>query len=241
MRRACLRPAQRLVALSVAAWLPIAAGATAALASSPSCVLLFSMTSGTAISNLDFAVDYSAADGRVAGTTVNPTCSLALGGNALGAFGDDGLGTLSVSMIRQAAFSAPVDLAGCRFEYSGSQPVPADFRVTVTNAGRDGVDNSVSPLPVVAVTQVDCPGALPTTTTTTTTLPAGSRCGQPVSSGAKPTASDALRVLKAAVGVASCSSCVCDANGNGNVTAADALVVLRAAVGLPVVLACPAC
>jgi hypothetical protein len=55
------------------------------------------------------------------------------------------------------------------------------------------------------------------------------------------TASDALRVLRGAVGVAECPDCVCDVNSAGGVTAGDALLVLRAAVGLDVDLSCPDC
>jgi len=79
-------------------------------------------------------------------------------------------------------------------------------------------------------------------------------CGDPVGNaapastvGAAPapggvvTASDALFVLQAAVGVATCAACVCDVNDDTNVTASDALAVLQAAVGGPVTLTCSAC
>jgi cysteine-rich repeat protein len=55
------------------------------------------------------------------------------------------------------------------------------------------------------------------------------------------TASDALFVLQAAVGGASCAACICDVNDNGSVTASDALAVLQSAVGTPGLLACAAC
>jgi hypothetical protein len=55
------------------------------------------------------------------------------------------------------------------------------------------------------------------------------------------TASDALFILKAAVGSACCDLCVCDANGSDDLTATDALLVLQWAVGQPVILSCPAC
>lgn len=66
-------------------------------------------------------------------------------------------------------------------------------------------------------------------------------CGQPQSTGSAPTATDALAVLKGAVGLGSaCDStpCICDVNGDGNVTSSDALAVLQAAVGTPIALAC---
>jgi hypothetical protein len=65
-------------------------------------------------------------------------------------------------------------------------------------------------------------------------------CGQPVSNGANPTASDCLFILKTAVGSQTCDPvCVCDTNGAGGVSASDALVCLKKAVGQGVTLACP--
>ncbi len=66
-------------------------------------------------------------------------------------------------------------------------------------------------------------------------------CGQPVSTGAGPVATDALIVLNAAVGAVQCDLCVCDVDNNGVINATDALGDLKVAVGQPVVLACPVC
>lgn len=74
---------------------------------------------------------------------------------------------------------------------------------------------------------------------TTTTLPA-SVCGDKNGDEAV-TATDALGVLRTAVGLDSCELCVCDVDGSGAVAASDALAVLRVAVGQPVPLDCPAC
>jgi len=66
-------------------------------------------------------------------------------------------------------------------------------------------------------------------------------CGQPVSAGMNPVASDALEILRTAVGTATCGecdSCVCDVNSSDTVTAGDALNVLQRAVGLAVNLGC---
>ena len=54
------------------------------------------------------------------------------------------------------------------------------------------------------------------------------------------TASDALAVLKAAVGGDECQQlpCVCDVNGSGTITASDALADLKRAVGQLLVLTC---
>ncbi|MBI5507002.1 MAG: hypothetical protein HY899_19620 [Deltaproteobacteria bacterium] len=50
----------------------------------------------------------------------------------------------------------------------------------------------------------------------------GPICGDATGDG-RITASDALRVLQAAVGIGTCSEHVCDFNGSGAVTASDAL------------------
>lgn len=66
-----------------------------------------------------------------------------------------------------------------------------------------------------------------------------SACGDPI--GASDRATNALFILSAAAGSASCDACVCDLNGSGSVTASDALAALHAAVGLDTPLACPVC
>jgi hypothetical protein len=55
------------------------------------------------------------------------------------------------------------------------------------------------------------------------------------------TASDALFILRTAVGSETCALCVCDVDASDMVTATDALVTLKAAVGQSVSLSCPAC
>ncbi len=68
-------------------------------------------------------------------------------------------------------------------------------------------------------------------------------CGDPDDSGST-TASDALFVLRVAVGAGSCDACLCNVDSNVSgppVTASDALRLLRAAVGQPIALTCPAC
>jgi hypothetical protein len=65
-------------------------------------------------------------------------------------------------------------------------------------------------------------------------------CGQPVTNGADPTASDCLFILRSAVGSDTCTpECVCNTNGQGVITASDALTCLKKAVGQNVTLVCP--
>jgi hypothetical protein len=72
-------------------------------------------------------------------------------------------------------------------------------------------------------------------------LAAQGDCGQPVSSGDGPTATDALFVLRVAVGLDSCEPCVCDVDGSGATTAGDALLALKVSVGEGLPLACVSC
>jgi hypothetical protein len=68
-------------------------------------------------------------------------------------------------------------------------------------------------------------------------------CGDPDNSAAL-TATDALFVLRAGLGLTTCDACVCDVNASGGatpITASDALIVLSEAVGLAPGLSCSAC
>jgi len=66
------------------------------------------------------------------------------------------------------------------------------------------------------------------------------QCAQPVTSGANPTASDCLYILKTAVGSQTCTpECVCAPKGTLPTTASDALLCLKKAVGQSVTLNCP--
>jgi hypothetical protein len=66
------------------------------------------------------------------------------------------------------------------------------------------------------------------------------QCAQPVTSGANPTASDCLYILKTAVGSQTCApECVCAPKGTLPTTAVDALLCLKKAVGQGVTLNCP--
>jgi len=65
-------------------------------------------------------------------------------------------------------------------------------------------------------------------------------CGQPATAGAAPTVTDCLRILRAAVGSASCDpACICAPAGSLPATASDALACMRKATGQAVSLDCP--
>ena len=65
------------------------------------------------------------------------------------------------------------------------------------------------------------------------TSPAGlGDCGQPVSDGNSPLASDALGVLRAAVSLDACALATCDVDASCSITASDALRTLQSVVGV---------
>ena len=65
-------------------------------------------------------------------------------------------------------------------------------------------------------------------------------CGQPASTGDRPTATDAFFALKSAVGSEPCPLSVCDVDRSGTITVSDAWRILKAAVGAAgVTLDCP--
>lgn len=72
-------------------------------------------------------------------------------------------------------------------------------------------------------------------------LAANGDCGQPISTGSAVTSTDALAILRVAVGLLTCLECICDINGNGSIAATDALAALRIAVGQTIALNCPSC
>jgi len=110
-----------------------------------------------------------------------------------------------------------------------------------TSACDDGdacTENDICSVGTCTGTEIpDCTATTTTVPTTTTTLPCPV-CGD-FNEDCDLTASDALAVLQAAVGIHECSLSVCDFSGDGQITALDALAVLRAAVGLPSDPMCP--
>jgi uncharacterized membrane protein len=64
-------------------------------------------------------------------------------------------------------------------------------------------------------------------------------CGAPSTRDETPKASDALFILRTAVGSSLCALCSCDVDASGAINAADALRTLKAAVGQPFPLNCP--
>src|SRR5688572_23892269 len=66
-------------------------------------------------------------------------------------------------------------------------------------------------------------------------------CGVPHSAAAPATTADALYILRAAVDLVTCNTCVCDVDSSGEINTSDSLRTLQAAVGLNVELDCTEC
>lgn len=119
--------------------------------------------------------------------------------------------------------SGIVRLATCAFQFPGA-PSSTNFKTLTTSAtGVDGSPLGTRPRILVRL-GTDC-----------------LLCGRPVTRGDRPTASDALFVLKAAVQQETCGPCVCDVDDSGTITATDALKTLTSAVGAATSLTCGAC
>jgi len=206
------------------------------------CDIDFDLTNAVTLGALRFEVDYSGAPGGFQGSGAGiPSggtlaCSSPLQGTDA-AFSDNDDGLLTAGFISNGGFTGPTTLATCVFEVIGpsqlttgggattfAAPVAGDFAITVTDASTPQLDPAQA---TVVVGDISCAGSLP--------------CGQPISTGSKPTASDCLFILKSAVGSATCSpACVCDTDGGGTVSATDALTCLKVAVGQTgVTLNCP--
>jgi len=67
------------------------------------------------------------------------------------------------------------------------------------------------------------------------------RCGDPYGSDLVITSADALRALRASVGLEKCARCVCDVDGSEVVDVSDAVGILRQAVGFTVQFSCAEC
>ncbi len=102
--------------------------------------------------------------------------------------------------------------------------------------GPPGIGGSILPFLTITTRIVTTTTSTTISTTTTTTMESA-MCGDANLNG-RITASDALIVLRIAVGVGSCRAQVCDVDANGTISASDALRVLQVAVGLPVELNC---
>lgn len=151
---------------------------------------------------------------------------------------------LLVTTSKEAPFPSGSDFVTCKWVPVDRFPLDGEFQIGPgSTTALDAAGKLISA--TAAISSVDCFGEIATTTTTTeaptttTTLPA-TLCGDFDGNGSVKS-SDALAVLRAAVGQQECPLCVCDVNANGSIAAGDALKVLQFAVGSDVTLTCDPC
>lgn len=119
--------------------------------------------------------------------------------------------------------AVPVVLSGDDEEFSFDLPVTIEEGVSITATVTDTAIGNTSEFSTCLETAIEVP-----------------LCGD-ANEDDLVTATDALLVLKAAVGSLQCETCICDTNASGSITSPDALIVLKFAVGQDVVPTCPAC
>ena len=155
--------------------------------------------------------------------------------------GDDGDGNCSESCDQNAGNCSAPDPIGSSCQDSDPCTVISSCNgagVCIGGAPADCDDHDECTTDACVETTENCshtqiPDCSPTTTLESQV------CGD-VNGDGLVKASDALNVLKSAVGGTQCDGklCRCDASGSGTVTASDALLVLKIAVGSPVVPLC---
>jgi hypothetical protein len=202
------------------------------------CRVVFRVDDAARIGSLQFEADYSASAGEIAGSGEDADCTAEVAALA-GTFDIDAQALLAAGLLTPSGFATPADVLGCRFLVPAEPATAAGISVDVLDAATPG-NVALVPPPVMSA-RVECPGVTTTTSTTTTTVPADV-CGKPCASGqGEPQATDALFMLRAALGLVPCAQCVCDVDRSGDVAATDALRVLARAIGSGPALDCVPC
>jgi hypothetical protein len=132
-------------------------------------------------------------------------------------------------------FQGPATLASCVADFDHFECPPLLEELPTITYEAEGPEGPLSELPSICVARVEC-NDWPCVQTGPFVADV---CGDPDRSGDVQT-TDALLVLRAAVGEISCAPAQCDADRSGSLSAADALRVLRTAVGIAGSLLCPA-
>jgi hypothetical protein len=209
-----------------------------------SCDVTFRLASAsTQLLSVGLSVDYSGANGEFEGLDVDVNCTPLI--NASAGYVDNEVArilTLNMGQATAGPITAPNDYARCVFLPNSGTPTVGDFEFFIaTGLGTNFMPATVS----FVISDISCEGTSNTTTTTTvsttttTLFPPMPACGDPDGNGI--TATDALFMLGAALGLQICDNCFCDVDDSDAITSSDALRVLNRAVGLPVDLICPIC
>lgn len=200
--------------------------------------MTFSVQDNVTLHALQFTVDYGAAPGEFIGVADAVSCTSLVAGAEVQFNNDLSASLLQIGFVTLDGFDAPGPILRCNFAAT-APPAVSQFGLTVVDATDDsGVTRN--PLPKLKVSRlipVDGGEECDDSNTVdgdgcSATCGLQQRCGD-ANDDARITATDALRVLRRAVGQdVECSFSACDFDGNGTMTASDALAVLRVAVGL---------
>ncbi|RMF21877.1 MAG: hypothetical protein D6760_08575 [Deltaproteobacteria bacterium] len=159
-------------------------------------------------------------------------------GASLGWHGADALLQVGTATVEPGDATHPTRTAFAAVRYLTAPADPSCALATTTTipvgpTSSTTLSSTTTTMPAISSTTSS------STTTTTLVPPCAGSCADADGSG-RVTATDALLILRASVGLEICTPCRCDVDGNGKTTATDALAALHKAVGLPVTLACPA-
>lgn len=219
------------------------------------CELTLQVSSTATISSLDWRLDYQSAPGEFVGSAGKVACKNLRPGS-MTSFNDiESQRSIRGGIVNLAGFETPADIARCRFLPISDEPLAADFTMSVIQA-TDPEGVPLDPLPKMKISQIACgtgncgdgipqigedcdDGNTQSRDGCSAECMVDTICGDANLNGGL-TASDALQILKKAVGVdVSCPLYVCDTNASGKILASDALSVLKKAVGTNIDLACP--
>ena len=195
------------------------------------CALSFSLVDAVQVGSLQWAINYSAAPGEVAGSGASVQCTNKVSSAFASMQDDEAQSRINAAYISLAGFTGPRLLAECTF-LANDVPDVSDFSITVSDAATKQLQ-PIIPLPTVALSEIDCDSATTTTTsTTTTTIP---ECGNGDIDGDEE-CDDGPANDNATPGgcrLDCTQDRVCgDGDGNGTVNVIDAQWVLKAAIRL---------
>ncbi len=231
-KKSMLRP----LILAASALLAVAAPAAA---HSNACSVTYHLGTSTPLATLEVWTDYADIPGIFPGLADRVEC-WTLNNTVVSVNDLDEERTLGMSVDGSPTpIQGPKDFIFCEWLPSTREPELEEFDLSqqsATNMQGQPVD------PEVTISELDCDwdGSITTSTTTTTTTLPPAMCGDFNADGTLQV-SDALGVLRTAVGSAPCLACVCDVDGNGSKSVTDALIALKLAVGIDLPTNCSNC
>jgi hypothetical protein len=210
---------------------------SSAAAHSNACAVWYHLGTSTPLATLEVTTTYEGIPGSFPGAGNRVEC-WPLNNTSVFFTDDDAEYSLHMSVTASLqAIQGPKNFIFCEWLPTTRLPEVEEFDLSVqtaTDMEGDPVD------PDVTISELDCDWDGVITTTTTTTIPAPVVCGDFNKDGDLQV-TDALGIMRTAVGNVSCLACVCDVDGNGVKSVIDALIALKLAVGVTVPTNCAPC